>query len=161
MPQPTLVLQRFVNGDRFQYRGTVHSDIAAMTHIGILRPRRRRTGRPRPPPHPAHWEPHTVIEIEYVVKDHKGVEKLRTTDKKAADAYDKALETAERLADLLRHDKVLPGLAEHDLEELTIYLARNTRQIERILKGKEPDLGPEAQDVVPSPVKVTHLRAAG
>jgi len=46
---------------------------------------------------------------------------LRTTDKKAADAYDKALETAERLADLLRHDRVLPGLAEHDLEELTIY----------------------------------------
>jgi len=102
-----------------------------------------------------------VIEIEYVVKDHKGVEKLRTTDKKAADAYDKALETAERLADLLRHDKVLPGLAEHDLEELTIYLARNARQIERILKGKDPELGAEAQDVVLSPVKVTHLRAAG
>jgi len=98
--------------------------------------------------------------IEYVVKDHKGVEKLRTTDKKAADAYDKALETAERLADLLRHDKVLPGLAEHDLEELTIYLARNARQIERILKGKEPELDAEAQDVA-SPVKVTHLRAAG
>jgi len=53
-----------------------------------------------------------VIEIEYVVRDQKGVERLRTTDKKAADAYDKALETAERLADLLRHDGVLPGLAE-------------------------------------------------
>jgi len=101
-----------------------------------------------------------VIEIEYVVKDHQGVEKLRTTDKKAADAYDKALETAERLADLLRHDKVLPGLTEHDLEELTIYLARNARQIERILKGKEPELDAEAQDVA-SQVKVTHLRAAG
>ena len=66
----------------------------------------------------------------------KGVERLRTTDKKAADAYDKALETAERLADLLRHDGVLPGLAEPDMEELTIYLARNARNIERILKGK-------------------------
>jgi hypothetical protein len=102
-----------------------------------------------------------VIEIEYVVKDHKGVERLRTTDKKAADAYDKALETAERLADLLRHDKVLPGLAEHDLEELTIYLARNARQIERILKGKEPELDAEAQDVVLPQVRVTPLRAAG
>jgi hypothetical protein len=101
-----------------------------------------------------------VIEIEYVVKDQKGVERLRTTDKKTADAYDKALETAERLADLLRQDRVLPGLAEHDLEELTIYLARNARQVERILKGKEPELAAEAA-VVASPDNVTPLRAAG
>jgi hypothetical protein len=101
-----------------------------------------------------------VIEIEYVVKDQHGVEKLRTTDKKAADAYDKALETAERLADLLRHDRVLPGLAEHDLEELTIYLARNARQVERIFKGKEPELAAEAE-VAATPDNVTPLRAAG
>jgi hypothetical protein len=99
-----------------------------------------------------------VIEIEYVVRDQKGVERLRTTDKKAADAYDKALETAERLADLLRHDGVLPGLAEPDMEELTIYLARNARNIERILKGKEPDLAAEAE-VVAATDKVTPLRA--
>jgi dsDNA-binding SOS-regulon protein len=101
-----------------------------------------------------------VIEIEYVVRDQKGVERLRTPDKKAADAYDKALETAERLADLLRHDGVLPGLAEPDLEELTIYLARNARNIERILKGKEPALAAESEGVV-SADKVTPLRAAG
>jgi dsDNA-binding SOS-regulon protein len=103
-----------------------------------------------------------VIEIEYVVRDQKGIERLRTTDKKAADAYDRALETAERLADLLRHDRVLPDLAEHDLEELTIYLARNARSIERILKGKGPEFetapGPE---VVETKDKVTKLRAAG
>ena len=102
-----------------------------------------------------------MIEIEYVVRDQKGVERLRTTDKKAADAYDKALETAGRLADLLRDDRVLPGLAEPDLEELTIYLARNARRVERILKGKEPVLAAEAQEVVAAPVKVTPLRAAG
>ena len=103
-----------------------------------------------------------MIEIEYVVRDQKGIERLRTTDKKAADAYDRALETAERLADLLRHDRVLPGLAEHDLEELTIYLARNARNIERILKGKGPELetAPEAE-VVETKDKVTPLRAAG
>lgn len=82
----------------------------------------------------------TVIEIEYVVKDNKGTEKLRTTDKKAADAYDKALENADRLARLLRHDKVLPELSESDLEEITIYLARNAKNVERALKGKEPEL---------------------
>jgi len=31
-----------------------------------------------------------MIEIEYIVRDQKGTERLRTTDKKAADAYDKA-----------------------------------------------------------------------
>jgi uncharacterized protein len=81
-----------------------------------------------------------VIEIEYVVKDQKGAERLRTTDKKAADAYDKALESAERLAELLRHDKVLPDLPESDIEELTIYLARNAKTVERILKGKSAEI---------------------
>ncbi len=103
-----------------------------------------------------------MIEIEYVVRDRKGVERLRTTDKKAADAYDKALETAERLADLLRQDRVLPDLSEPDMEELTIYLARNARNVERILKGKgpEPDAAPEPE-VVETKDKVTPLRAAG
>ncbi len=87
-----------------------------------------------------------MIEIEYIVKDRKGTERLRTTDKKAADAYDKALENAERLADLLRHDGILPNLPEHDLEELTIYLAQNARNVERILKGKEAEYGNEAAD---------------
>lgn len=64
---------------------------------------------------------------------------MRTTDRKAADAYDRALETADRLAAMLRTDGVLPGLADADLEELTIYLARNARNVERVLKGKEPE----------------------
>jgi dsDNA-binding SOS-regulon protein len=103
-----------------------------------------------------------VIEIEYVVRDRKGVERMRTTDKKAADAYDKALDTAERLADLLRQDRVLPNLPEPELEELTIYLARNARNIERILKGKEPEPAGEPEaETAPAADKVTQLRAAG
>jgi dsDNA-binding SOS-regulon protein len=78
-----------------------------------------------------------VIEIEYIVKDKQGVERLRTADKKAADAYDKALETADRLAQLLRDERVVPNMADQDLEELTIFLARNARTVERLLKGKE------------------------
>ena len=90
-----------------------------------------------------------MIEIEYIVKDRHGVERLRTADKKAADAYDRVLENAERLAQLLRADKVLPSLPDADLEELTIYLARNVQNVERVLKGKVPER--EAAQT-PSPV---------
>ncbi len=101
-----------------------------------------------------------MIEIEYIVRDQKGAERLRTTDKKAADAYDKALESAERLAELIRRDGVLPDLPESDLEELTIYLVRNARHVERILKGKEPEIEPAAETIEPKGT-VTQLRAAG
>ena len=100
-----------------------------------------------------------MIEIEYVVKDHKGTERLRTTDKKAADAYDKALENADRLARLLRHDKVLPDLSESDLEDLTIYLARNAKNVERALKGKEPELG-QGEEATATADNIAQLKAA-
>jgi hypothetical protein len=80
-----------------------------------------------------------MIEIEYIVKDRRGVERLRTADKKVADAYDRVLENAERLAQMLRTDGVLPKLPDADLEELTIYLARNAQNVERVLKGKAPE----------------------
>lgn len=111
-----------------------------------------------------------MIEIEYVVRDQKGAERLRTTDKKAADAYDKALESAERLAELLRHDKILPDLPESDLEELTIYLARNAKTVERILKGKSAEIETseteqgDSETVAEPPAatsRVANLRAAG
>ena len=81
-----------------------------------------------------------MIEIEYVVRDKKGAERLRTSDKKAADAYDKALDNADRLAEMLRHDKVLPNL-------------------ERALKGKDPELSPH-DGVSDAPDNVAHLKAA-
>jgi dsDNA-binding SOS-regulon protein len=108
-----------------------------------------------------------MIEIEYIVKDRNGVERLRTTDKKAADAYDRALENADRLAQLLRADKVLPGLPDADLEELTIYLSRNAKNVERVLRGKEPeradpeaDEHPEREADPASATNVSALKAA-
>ncbi|MDP2561688.1 YebG family protein [Psychrobium sp. 1_MG-2023] len=89
-----------------------------------------------------------MIEIEYIVKDKKGVEKLRTADKKAADAYDKALDNAEILQQLLRHDNVLPKLKEDDLEALTIYLALNAKNVERALKGRQPEFDSETTESV-------------
>jgi dsDNA-binding SOS-regulon protein len=101
-----------------------------------------------------------MIEIEYIVKDRNGVERLRTADKKAADAYDKVLENADRLAQLLRDDAVLPTLGDGELEELTIYLARNARSIERILKGKAPESGRERGSADSAGADVTPLKAA-
>lgn len=92
-----------------------------------------------------------MIEIEYIVKDQNGVERMRTTDRKAADAYDRALEIAEQLAVLLRADGVLPALPDADLEELTIYLARNARNVERVLKGKAPARESQAEGPSPAP----------
>jgi dsDNA-binding SOS-regulon protein len=89
-----------------------------------------------------------MIEIEYIVRDRRGVERLRTADKKAAEAYDRILENAERLADWLRAGSVLPNLPGDDLETLTVHLARHSREVELILKGKpletESGAGPEA-----------------
>jgi len=87
-----------------------------------------------------------MIEIEYIVKDKKGVEKLRTADKKAADAYDKALDNADILQQLLRHDQVLPKLSDDDLESLTVYLALNAKNVERALKGKDPEYDEQSSD---------------
>lgn len=101
-----------------------------------------------------------MIEIEYIVKDRNGVERLRTADKKAADAYDKVLENADRLGQLLRDDKVLPQLPDADLEELTIYLARNAKQVERILRGKAPEPRDEAPPAQAGG-EVTPLKATG
>lgn len=83
-----------------------------------------------------------MIEIEYIVKDNNGIERFRTQDKKAADAYDRMLENAQRLAQLLRSDAVLPTLSEADMEELTIYLVRNAPIVERIFKGKTIETHP-------------------
>lgn len=111
-----------------------------------------------------------MIEIEYIVKDRNGVERLRTADKKAADAYDRVLENADRLGQLLRDDQVLPELADADLEELTIYLARNARQVDRILKGKPPEPRPAQETAAPTSdapsdagnaAAITRLTAAG
>jgi dsDNA-binding SOS-regulon protein len=103
-----------------------------------------------------------MIEIEYIVKDRHGVERLRTADKKAADAYDRVLENAERLAQMLRADGMLPKLPDADLEALTIYLARNALNVARVLKGKAPELEPVA---APEPLvragNVAPIKAAG
>lgn len=94
-----------------------------------------------------------MIEIEYIVKDRRGVERLRTADKKAAEAYDRILENAERLAEWLRAEAVLPQLPDEDLETLTVHLARHAREVELLLKGKPLERESET-DITPAAVSL-------
>ena len=50
-----------------------------------------------------------------------------------ADAYDKILEAAGALSELIELSAI--EIDEDDLEELTIYLARNAQAVKTILKG--------------------------
>jgi uncharacterized protein len=53
--------------------------------------------------------------------------------KRQADAYDKILEAAEALAELIELSAI--EIDEDALEELTIYLARHAPEVKTILKG--------------------------
>lgn len=53
-----------------------------------------------------------MIEIAYIVKDRRGVERLRTAEKKAADTDGRIPENAEPLAEWLGAGAVLHGLPE-------------------------------------------------
>jgi dsDNA-binding SOS-regulon protein len=73
-----------------------------------------------------------AIITQYVVQ-HKGVDKLITTDKKEADQYDKMLEIADNLSAYIRAKGV--ELNEELAEELGILLAKNKDSVSKILKG--------------------------
>jgi dsDNA-binding SOS-regulon protein len=54
--------------------------------------------------------------------------------KRQADAYDRIIEAAGELAELIELSAI--EIDEDDLEELTIYLARNAREVKNILKAR-------------------------
>lgn len=73
-----------------------------------------------------------TVSIQYVVT-HKGVEKLVTADKKAADQYDKMLDIADNLQHYLTEKGT--GLKETELETLAFGIAQNKDVIMKLLKG--------------------------
>lgn len=75
-----------------------------------------------------------AVITKYVV-EHKGVEKLVTTDKKEADKYDKMLEVADNLAIYLEAKGI--KLEESQMEELSITLSKNKDNLNKLLKGTE------------------------
>lgn len=56
---------------------------------------------------------------------------MARTSKNHADAYDKMLDAAAGLADLIEQSKI--EIDEYDLEELTIFLAGNADELRTIL----------------------------
>lgn len=75
-----------------------------------------------------------AIIVRYVV-EHKGAERLVTTDKKEADQYDKMLDVADNLADYIQSK----GLDIEDdlLEELSIMLSQNKDKVTKLFKGTD------------------------
>jgi dsDNA-binding SOS-regulon protein len=77
-----------------------------------------------------------AVITQYVVQ-HKGVDKLVTTDKKEADQYDKMLEVADNLTAYIQAKGV--ELSEDVAEELGILLAKNKESVGKLLKGTSAD----------------------
>lgn len=73
-----------------------------------------------------------AIITRYVV-EHKGVEKLVTTDKKEADRYDKMLDVADNLAAFIQAKGI--GIQDDLLEELSILLSKNKDKVAKMFKG--------------------------
>lgn len=77
-----------------------------------------------------------AVTVKYVV-EYKGVEKLVTTDKRAADQYDKMLDTAEHLAALITDQGI--SMDQVQLENLSIALSTNKDAVAAIFRGKSFD----------------------
>lgn len=75
-----------------------------------------------------------AVITQYVVQ-HKGVDKLVTTDKKEADQYDKMLGIADNLSFYIQQKGI--ELDESIAEELSILLAKNKDAIAKLLRGTE------------------------
>nr|WP_136251365.1 YebG family protein [Ningiella ruwaisensis] len=83
-----------------------------------------------------------AVITQYVVQ-HKGVDKLVTTDKKEADQYDKMLGIADNLSAYIQQKGI--ELDEALAEELSILLAKNKDAVAKLLKGTDADTLLEAE----------------
>ena len=76
-----------------------------------------------------------AVESRFVVIRH-GVEAKTFMDKKSADEYDKMLDMADNLADVLTESKI--KLSDSVSEELSIYLAQHRDEVLIALLAKKP-----------------------
>jgi dsDNA-binding SOS-regulon protein len=73
-----------------------------------------------------------AVITKYVV-EHKGAEKLVTTDKKEAEKYDRMLDVADNLSEYLNAKGI--ELEENMLEDISILLSKNKDDIGKLFKG--------------------------
>lgn len=76
-----------------------------------------------------------AVIVQYIVV-RNGVEKMKFTTKKEADAYDKMLDIADNLFGFLQEEEF--EINEQQLEDLSFFLAQNKDKTISILKGTKP-----------------------
>ncbi len=89
-----------------------------------------------------------AVEIKYVVV-RNGEEKMTFVSKKEADAYDKMLDLADELTQLLAGAPI--ALDESQQEGLALFLAQQREQLSLILKGGKLAAETEATEGEPGP----------
>ncbi|TLU67294.1 hypothetical protein FE810_03150 [Thalassotalea litorea] len=94
-----------------------------------------------------------AVESRFVVV-RNGVEVETFMDKKTADEYDKMLDMADNLSVLLEQSEL--QLTEMNIEEISIYLAKNREDILIALQAKKPKVvKPKVAEAAPAEVVKT------
>lgn len=75
-----------------------------------------------------------VITKFFIVRDGVELDKV-FTDKKEAEGYDKMLDAAEKLAEIIRQAELPEKLDATVIDEISICLAKNAPEVTKILKG--------------------------
>ncbi|WP_075478191.1 YebG family protein [Moritella viscosa] len=91
-----------------------------------------------------------AVIVKYVV-ERNGVEKMVSTSKKEADAYDKMLDVADGLTDFIGTSSL--GIDDRLTEELALYLAQNSASLQVILKGGKLKATEEKEEKAPKAKK--------
>ncbi|GIC78766.1 YebG family protein [Moritella sp. F3] len=84
-----------------------------------------------------------AVIVKYVV-ERNGVEKMTSTSKKEADAYDKMLDVADGLTDFISTSPL--EIDDRLAEELALYLAQNSASLQVLLKGGQLKAAVETQE---------------
>jgi dsDNA-binding SOS-regulon protein len=89
-----------------------------------------------------------VITKFFVVRNGKELPEV-FTEKKMAEAYDKALDAAEQLEVLIRQAQLPEKLSDDTISRISICLAKNAPEVTKILKGVKPVPSSPADTDVP------------
>lgn len=90
-----------------------------------------------------------VITKFFIVRN--GVELDRVfTDKKVAEGYDKMLDAADKLSDLIRQAELPGKLDDKVIMEISICLAKNAPEVSKILKNVKPIPAPSTTPQKPA-----------
>ena len=93
-----------------------------------------------------------AVIVKYVV-ERNGVEKMTSTSKKEADAYDKMLDVADGLTDFISTSSL--EIDDRLTEELALYLAQNSASLQQILKGGKLKATEDSEEKVAKAKKST------